>query len=61
MPLAEIEIQCPLVSGIIKVAVAPGLHREVILGHDLDKTCGDLFDNRPTNEICVLTTEQAKQ
>ena len=61
LPLAEIEIQCPLVSGTVKVAVAPGLHREVILGHDLDKTCGDLFDNRPTKEICVLTRQQAKQ
>lgn len=57
LPLAEIDLQCKLVSGKVQVVVVPGLHREVLLGHDLDKTCGDILGR----EICVLTRQQAKQ
>jgi hypothetical protein len=57
LPLANIDLQCKLVSGHVQVAVVPGLHREVLLGHDLDETCGEML----TREICVLTRQQSKQ
>ena len=57
LPLAVIDIQCELVSGKVQVAVVPGLHREVLLGHDLDETCGEVL----RKQICVLTRQQAKQ
>ena len=63
LPLAEVDLQCEIVSGKCTVAVAPGLaglQKEVLLGHDLDKSCGEIIGQQ-TKKVCVLTRQQAKQ
>ena len=60
LPLAKINLQCELVSGEVTVAVVPGLHREMLIGHDLDKSCGDIMAKQ-VKQVCVITRQQAKQ
>ena len=55
VPLALVNLQCAVVSGQVLVAAIDGLQRDVLLGHDLHKTCGEIL----AKEMCMLTQAQA--
>ena len=57
VPLAMVNVKCGIVSGNVIVAAIDGLHRDMLLGHDLDPTCGDIMGK----EMCILTRAQAKR
>ena len=56
VPLALVNLDCAVVSRKAIVAALDGLERDVLLGHDLDKTCGEML----AKEMCILTRAQAK-
>ena len=57
VPLAEVELECELVSGKVEVAVIKGLQQDFLLGHDIDSHCGEAIKR----DICILTRAQARK
>ena len=55
--IALMNLDCMLVSGKVEIAVINGFPMDVLLGHDLDSTCGDILKK----ELFVLTRAQARK
>ncbi|XP_072030803.1 uncharacterized protein [Amphiura filiformis] len=57
LPVAMVHIECCVLSGIVPIGVVEDLDKDVLLGHDLDPTCGEVLKR----SVCVVTRAQAKQ
>ena len=57
LPIAQVNINSQIVSGIVNVAVVDDLDQDILLGHDLDPTCSETI----SKQVYITTRAQAKR
>ena len=57
LPLAEVSLVSPVISGTVQVAVVEDLDHDMLLGHDLDTMCSEII----SKQVYVMTRAQAQK